>query len=840
MKQIYFFFFLLFAGIIKAQIVNIPDPFFKIMLTESACVWDESGVHLYDADTNDDGEIQLSEAQAVTGLYLVQSEITDLTGIEAFTNIIRLDCTYNQLTNINLSGLTQLEELGCSHNNLTSIQLPSPSVLRRFHCVDNDLTSIDVSFSTNLEYLECTVNSITTINLNGLIHLEEVALEFNEFTTIDLGMLPALKKARVGYNNLTSLNVVGTVNLEWLDCTQASLTTLNLTNLPNLQQLSCSRNNFTTLTISNLPALAFFDCSYGQSSQLTSLNLYNLPSLERLFCFWNTNLATLDLSGTPNLRELYCGYSGLTTLDVSNLANLTILDCTWTTQMRSLFIKNGALQHFYFVDSLQLGYICADESMIDSIQQTINNSNYLHYNQNCVVNSYCSFVPGGNYNTINGNITFDTDNNGCDTNDVQYPNLKITINDGTIEGAAFTNLQGVYTFNTSEGDFTLAPVFENPAWYTVSPPTATVSFLNSNNNSHVQNFCVTANGVHNDIELILAPVGIARPGFDSAYQLIYKNKGNQLLNGTINFNFDDATLDFESASQIVDSQTTGNLSFNFSNLKPFESRSIQLMLNVNSPTEIPAVNIGDVLHFSATISPVSGDETPEDNLFDLSQIVLGSFDPNDKICLEGNIVSPERIGTFLHYTINFENTGNASAENIVVKDVIDENKFDFSSLQLISASNTVNTKVTGSKIEFIFENINLGAGQHGNVCFKIRTKNDLSEGDAVSNKANIYFDYNFPVETNTAVTAFQILGIGQNHIDSSVLIYPNPASHTININANNAIKSIQLFDIQGRILTTRLETENYANLDISQYSNGIYFLKITTEYGMKTERFVKE
>lgn len=157
------------------------------------------------------------------------------------------------------------------------------------------------------------------------------------------------------------------------------------------------------------------------------------------------------------------------------------------------------------------------------------------------------------------------------------------------------------------------------------------------------------------------------------------------------------------------------------------------------------------------------------------------------------------------------------------------------------ASHEVMLRVNNdNKVEFIFENINLGAEEHGNVVFKIKTKSTLAAGATVTNNANIYFDYNAPVSTNIASTTFQTLGVNENQIDSSVIVFPNPTSNSININANNTIKSIEMFDVQGRVLQTTLGEENHNILDVSAYSDGVYFIKITTEKGIKTERFVKK
>jgi hypothetical protein len=340
--------------------------------------------------------------------------------------------------------------------------------------------------------------------------------------------------------------------------------------------------------------------------------------------------------------------------------------------------------------------------------------------------------------------------------------------------------------------------------------------------------------------VVLVSTTPARPGFDAVYQLIYKNKGNQTLSGTVSFAYDDLTLDFVSSTVIPSNQATGLLGYNFSGLLPFETRTFSIVLNVNSPTETPAVNIGDTLVFTATINPISGDEMPGDNVFDFPQTVVGSFDPNDKTCMEGTVVSPTLIGNYLHYVINFENTGTFAAENVVIKDLIDTDKFDINSVQVLSASHSGTPVITGNKLEFIFQDIDLAPNQYGYVAYKIKTKSNLPVGTTVTNKANIYFDFNFPVETNIASTTFQNLGVGENMFARSVAVYPNPAGHIVNVKSGNTIQSISVFDIQGRLVAIHPIDENQANLDISAFADGIYYLRIVTDKGTTTQKIIKK
>jgi len=868
MKKLYFLlcFVPFFA---QAQIVNIPDANFKDFLLHHS---------VYEVDTNHDEQIQLSEAQAIThmffhvyNLYDIEN-VSDMTGIEAFTNLRVLDCNNNQLTSLNLSSLTQLEELYCGNNNLsslnvtgltnlklimannnqlsnidlstltaieqvnleynsfTSLTITNPS-MRAIMCHNNQLTNLNITGLPNLVQLNCSDNLLTSLDLMGSLNLVMVECYNNLFTALDFSNQSALQYLYCYDNQLTLLNLNGAAQLIDVDCSNNLLPSLNLSGLSVLSTLNCGQNALTTLDLSNQQALVTLNCSYND---FAAINILPLINLNVLFCN-NNHLTAIDFNPESSLYSVNLSDNLFSTLDFSQ-TQIAGVDVTNNPNLTYINIKNGI--HYVLViapNCPNLVSICADEFNINYIK------NSLLSIANVEVNSYCSFVPGGNFNTISGIISFDTDNNGCDANDILQPNIRVSIDDGIIQGATFVNAAGLYTFHTQAGNFLLTPTMENPTWFNFSPPTATIPFADNNNNTTTQNFCITPDGFHPDIEVIVLPLTTARPGFDATYQITFKNKGNYTYSeGIVGFQFDDAILDFVSASENPLTQAAGQVNWNFTNLMPFESRSIQVTLNVNGPMETPPVNINDLLNFTASSFPSEVDETPLDNTFAYQQTVVGSFDPNDKTCLEGNIINAENIGNYLHYSINFENTGTAAAEKIVIKDVIDTTKFDISTLQILSTSHPAITKITGNKVEFMFDNINLAPAFHGNVVFKIKTKNNLTVGNAVSNKAEIYFDYNFPIETNTATSTFQTLSNVGFETDDSVRVFPNPTMNRINITAIELIKTIQLFDGQGRLMNTSLVNDLKSTFDVSSYSKGIYFLKVQTGKGIKIEKIIKE
>jgi len=363
-----------------------------------------------------------------------------------------------------------------------------------------------------------------------------------------------------------------------------------------------------------------------------------------------------------------------------------------------------------------------------------------------------------------------------------------------------------------------------------------------------QDFCVAPNGSYNDLEIILIPRSQLRQGFDADYSLIYKNNGTTTLSGIIDFNFNTPFFSLVSSIPNIDSETTGTLSWNYTNLMPFESREILFSIHFNGPvTEVPPIDAGEFFNFTVNIDPITGDETEYNNTFVLEQVVVDSFDPNDKTCLEGKTITQEQVGKFVHYMIRFENTGTADAVNIVVKDEIDMTKYDVSTLIPLSGSHEYVTRIKDNDIvEFIFEGINLpfdDANNDGYVVFKIKTLSSLTLGDTFSNDAEIYFDYNAPIITNDELTTVaENLSIEESVLQNAVSLFPNPVSDYLNVNNKNPIKQISIYDVQGRQLKTIALTGNTTatKVDLSTLSKGVYFVNIKTELGEQTSRIIKE
>ncbi|AXG73180.1 T9SS C-terminal target domain-containing protein [Flavobacterium arcticum] len=572
---------------------------------------------------------------------------------------------------------------------------------------------------------------------------------------------------------------------------------------------------------------------------LDSNNDNEIQESEALQAAWldisNLNITSLDgIEYFVNLEFINCTACPITELDLSAAPNLTsfiVNDCTALTYIN---IKNSTIlsspELVEVNNATALGFVCVDEGEAAVL---------VPYFPMLYISTYCSFTPGGDYNTITGTLTFDLDDNGCDTTDPVNSFVKLNITNGTESETVFTNTLGNYNFYTEAGEFTITPMFENN-YFLASPGYALVNFPIVDNSVATENFCISASSIYNDIEVVMVPIGQAQPGINANYKIVYKNKGNTVLSGGVSCGWDDELLGYVNISPMADIIGTGTYTWYFSNLQPFESREILMTLNVNSTTDTPSVNIGDVLPFTADVTITGVDEIPSDNNFLFDQVVVGAYPSNSIICIEGDTESTENIGEYLHYVVNFENTGNTEANAVVIRHELDETKFDIASLQLLNSSHEVMARVEGSSIEFIFENANLSVADHGNILFKIKSRSNLMANDMVTNSANIYFDYNTPVQTNNANTVFATLSTGDFELDNSVSLYPNPSKDIITITANTAIMSVQLYDVQGRLVQVNTGNEAKEQLDISAQPSGLYFVKITTEDGVKVTKLVKE
>lgn len=183
-------------GYIAINEKNFPDENFRDYV---AGEWDK----------NQDKYFSPSEIANAKWISCDNKEISNLKGIEFFTNIWLLECYYNNLTTIDLSHNKKLSYLNCHHNKLEELDVSGLPLLKTFYCNYNELPSINVSKNEKLEDFNCQDN-----------HLD----------TLDVSQNKELVKLGCGSNNLTELNVSANTKLKVLNVSNTNLTSLDATN----------------------------------------------------------------------------------------------------------------------------------------------------------------------------------------------------------------------------------------------------------------------------------------------------------------------------------------------------------------------------------------------------------------------------------------------------------------------------------------------------------------------------------------------------------------------------------------------------------------------------------
>ncbi len=250
MKKLLFLFVLSGVQILFSQNTYVPDDNFENYLETHDAYG--NAVSMGDSNSLGDGlmndSVPTAKINNIATLNINNLNIADLTGIEDFASLTRLqcyhnqissldvsqntgllllNCAYNQLNSLNVSQNTDLKWLYCNDNQITgTIDLSNNPALLRFSCSNNQLTSLDISNNTLLTWVWCIENQLTSLNTGSNTNLTELSCYQNQLTGLDLSQNTALTKVYVSNNQLTSLDIQNGNN--------SAITVFDATNNPDL------------------------------------------------------------------------------------------------------------------------------------------------------------------------------------------------------------------------------------------------------------------------------------------------------------------------------------------------------------------------------------------------------------------------------------------------------------------------------------------------------------------------------------------------------------------------------------------------------------------------------
>lgn len=314
MKRSIFIFLILITGSVSklsAQSINFPDENFLEYLLLYTTV-----------DSNKDGEIQVSEAEAYTGGLTITQKISNVSGLEYFKNITSLTFNKSPVATLNVTNNKLITQLFIDGSKITSLDLRSNTKLAAMDIRNNNfLTQVTFGQHPNLQYASLMLNSIEAIDVTQCPMLTNLFLASNKLTSIDLTKNPRLAELNLGANLLTTLDISKNTRLTYLHI-----------GVNAIQQLNVSNNTL-------------LDTLMIQGNPLTSIDLSKLKFL-RSFVMDSTGITSIDLTIHTMLQFFYASDSQLSEVDASKNVNLIYVNTVNNDKMKYINVKNGNNNNF--------------------------------------------------------------------------------------------------------------------------------------------------------------------------------------------------------------------------------------------------------------------------------------------------------------------------------------------------------------------------------------------------------------------------------------------------------------------------------------------------------------
>ena len=348
--SIFAFLFIFLSQPLEAQITYIPDSNFEEVLIFFGL---DSG--------SPDGQVMTSAIDTLTSLFAKDKGITNLTGIQDFTALKSLNCSENELTELDVTQNIHLTILDCRNNDLSELDLSQNAELEYLQCKINDLDSLDLTNNPLLFRLDFSNNSLSEIDLTQNFALEYLTFIFNSIEEIDLSNNLELIRLVIGNNPISHIDITHNSKLRFFEANFSDLEEIDVTqndSLINFQSIGTSLSEIDFTQNLKLRVLRVY------INEIDSIDLSQNVELREVNLVEN-NLSELDVSNNTALEKLFCSRNNIAKLDLSKNINLTDLFCT-ENNMNCLNIKNGnnlEIEDFFTSENPMLTCIQVDDSL---------------------------------------------------------------------------------------------------------------------------------------------------------------------------------------------------------------------------------------------------------------------------------------------------------------------------------------------------------------------------------------------------------------------------------------------------------------------------------------------
>ena len=638
-------------------------------------------------------------------------KLTDLTGLESLTETGGLFIAGNPLLT-DLSGLENISSI------TAGISIESNEILDNLTGLDG-ITKIHGELSIQSNPLLTSVEGLQNVDT-----IEQVFFYFN----------PSL----ISLNGLSSLNHVedyvrfyfnhSLVNFEGLE----NLTTING---HLLLDHNSGLENFEGLE--NLHKIGSYFYVTGSTSLI---NFSGLQSLDTIgwYIWVNNNNSLMNFDGLNNLNSI----NG----DLKITGNDTLENLSGLDNLNSSGVDDLIVTYNPNLSACSYGVIC--DYLINSNGSSTFANNALGCDDENDVIAQCVFPS-----RVNHPVFYDLNENGMlDLDEPFYPPGNITIEPNNLQ--VYSNEIDGGTTYLPWGDYIFSfEALNNPNWEPTTGPSSYNLQIDAANPTDTVYFGIAPINLIPDAGSVITAPDIRCNNWNN-FDVIAENKGTTILNGILWLTWDENVdgVDYNTLPDTIILPNT--VGWFFQDLYPGNTFKQEVRLFIPGPPEIP---LGSSIINTSFVNYEDTNGTYESIPFHHRQLVLCSYDPNDKQVNPAYQDNYNLIGEDLIYTIRFQNTGNATAFDVVIRDTLDNNLAP-NSFNLISSSHSSVLTTTMKDDQFLtfdFSDINLPDStsnfdeSQGYIIYRIRTLAGIAEGTIVNNSASIYFDNNPPIITNT-------------------------------------------------------------------------------------------
>ena len=560
--------------------------------------------------------------------------------------------------------------------------------------------------------------------------------------------------------------------------------------------------------------------AFGNESLANFQGLENLKSIGGDF-FLSGNKSLINFKGLENLSSIE-GIFSITRND--NL--ITLSDLRNLTDVEIFVVTSNPM-----LTNCELSIIC--ELLLKNLAAIEDNSTGCNSAEDLL--EFCEEIRLLSYS-----VFYDSNQNELkDSDELLLSNFPIEIAPiGVTAISGQTTLPGQLLL---ESDDYTAQFVDNSDWGLTTPSSVDFSLSDSTKIAEVF-FGLYPKVFSSNIVTSISSTPL-RCGTEVSFNLSVKNLGTNFESGTLWLDIDPRLSDFTSNADITNGNTLG---WNFQDLHPGHEFSKEVNIQIPVPPQIP---VGEILKFKSYFD--NGE-----NEFEYNVEVRCAYDPNDKL------VTPDRSAEYqgtaytkfdedLIYTVRFQNTGNAAAYDVIIRDTLDTN-LDPSTFKIISSSHyeVLNVSIEDEhNVTFEFKDIFLPdsttnfEASNGYVSYLIKTKDGLPEETPIQNTASIYFDFNPPIVTNTTenlmVTQLPTSSTNNQNEQLDIHLFPNPTDGKIylsGVDLRDAVVSV--YDLTGRLI--QVEKSGANEIILPKTASGMLFLKIETEEGAAVKRVFKK